>query len=123
MKAATRYGWLVVIASVWILAAGLGGAALGAWIVNETCNDAENGSLACTGSIGTWAFFGFVLGLLVGWLTTWLVWTRLPTLRGPVLVIACALVITGVVLAVTLTNDDNPSPSPTFQFGPNDALP
>ena len=36
-------GWLVVIASVWILAAGAGGAVLGAWVGDATCNDAEQG--------------------------------------------------------------------------------
>ena len=91
-----RDAWLVVIASVWILAAGLGAAVLGAWVGDATCNDAEEGSLA---------------------------WTRLPRARGWVLLLASILVTSGVALAFTVTNDNNPSPSPTFEFGPGDALP
>jgi MFS family permease len=118
-----RDAWLIVIASVWILAAGVGAAVLGAWISDATCNDAEEGSLACGGAAGTAAFFSFVVGVFAGWLTTWLAWRRLPRARGWVLLVASILVISGVVPAFTVTNDNNPSPSPTFEFGPGDALP
>ena len=113
-----RNGWLVAIASVWIMAAGAGAAVLGAWIGGVTCDDSES-SLDCIGNVGGGLLLGFLLGVLGGWLTTRLAWSRLPR----VLLVASALVIAGLVLVFTVIDDDSPSPAPTLQFGPGDALP